>query len=36
MKRAWLVALAWAWVTLPFAWGVFELLRKVAPLFSGS
>ncbi|GAA4516556.1 hypothetical protein GCM10023191_087720 [Actinoallomurus oryzae] len=30
-----LMILAWAWVTLPFLYGVFELIRKVAQLFNG-
>jgi hypothetical protein len=27
------VALAWVWVSIPFAYGVYELLIKVAKLF---
>jgi hypothetical protein len=27
--------LAWLWVGLPFAYGVFELIRKLTQLFSG-
>lgn len=30
-----LMVLAWAWVTLPFLYGVFELIRKVTQLFTG-
>lgn len=26
---------AWAWVALPFAYGVYELIRKVTQLFTG-
>jgi hypothetical protein len=29
------MVLAWAWVGLPFAYGVYELLSKVARLFGG-
>jgi hypothetical protein len=27
------VALAWTWVAIPFAYGVFELILKVKQLF---
>ena len=27
-------ALAWLWILVPFAYGVWELLIKVVPLFS--
>ena len=27
------IALAWLWVGIPFAWGVYELLLKVTKLF---
>lgn len=30
-----LMVIAWAWVTLPFLYGVFELIRKVTQLFTG-
>lgn len=30
-----LMVLAWAWVTLPFLYGVYELIRKVTQLFTG-
>jgi hypothetical protein len=30
-----LMILAWAWVALPFAYGVYELIRKVTQLFTG-
>jgi hypothetical protein len=30
-----LMVLAWAWVGLPFAYGVYELLLKLGQLFSG-
>lgn len=26
---------AWLWVGLPFAYGLFELVRKVTQLFTG-
>jgi hypothetical protein len=29
------MVLAWAWVVLPFAYGVYELIRKVTQLFTG-
>jgi hypothetical protein len=32
--RAPLLILAWLWVALPFSYGVYELIRKVAQLFS--
>ncbi|GAA4550136.1 MFS transporter small subunit [Amycolatopsis samaneae] len=32
-SRAWLIVLAWAWVLLPFVYGVYELIRKVVQLF---
>ncbi|MEV7038017.1 hypothetical protein [Amycolatopsis sp. NPDC051061] len=28
-----LIALAWAWVVLPFAYGVYQLLLKLVQLF---
>lgn len=33
-SRAPLLILAWLWVALPFSYGVYELIRKVAQLFS--
>ena len=30
-----LIVIAWAWVTLPFLYGVVELIRKVTQLFTG-
>ncbi|WP_425458439.1 MFS transporter small subunit [Amycolatopsis rhizosphaerae] len=32
-RRSWLLALAWLWVGLPFAYGVYELILKVVQLF---
>lgn len=32
-RRVPLLVLAWLWVALPFAYGVVELIRKVAQLF---
>jgi EamA domain-containing membrane protein RarD len=29
------MVLAWLWVALPFAYGVYELIRKVVQLFGG-
>jgi hypothetical protein len=29
------MVVAWAWVGLPFAYGVYELVRKVTQLFTG-
>jgi hypothetical protein len=34
-SRTPLIVIAWLWVLLPFAWGVWELLIKIVPLFSG-
>jgi hypothetical protein len=34
-SRTGLMALAWLWVALPFAYGVYELVRKVVQLFGG-
>jgi hypothetical protein len=28
-----LIALAWLWVTLPFGYGVWQLLTKITQLF---
>jgi hypothetical protein len=33
-KRTSLLLVAWLWVALPFSYGVYELIRKVAQLFS--
>jgi hypothetical protein len=33
--RAGLMTLVWLWVALPFAYGVYELIRKVVQLFGG-
>lgn len=33
--RGALVALAWLWVGVPFAYGLYELIIKVARLFTG-
>lgn len=30
-----LMALAWLWVGLPFAYGVYELILKLRQLFTG-
>ena len=30
-----LMVVAWLWVLLPFLYGVWQLLIKVVPLFSG-
>ena len=35
MNRKPLLVLAWAWVGVPFAYGVYELVLKVAQLFRG-
>lgn len=29
------MVVAWLWVGLPFAYGVYELIRKVTQLFTG-
>ena len=34
-NRVPLMVLAWAWVTLPFLYGVYELVLKVKQLFTG-
>ncbi|MGQ0483632.1 MAG: MFS transporter small subunit [Pseudonocardia sp.] len=34
-NRSVLIALAWLWVAVPFAYGVWQLMIKVAQLFSG-
>ncbi len=33
-SRTTLLVIAWLWVALPFAYGVYELIRKVAQLFN--
>ena len=33
-SRTALLIFAWAWVVLPFGYGVYELIRKVTQLFS--
>jgi membrane protein insertase Oxa1/YidC/SpoIIIJ len=30
-----LMLLVWAWVGLPFAYGIYELFQKVSQLFGG-
>jgi hypothetical protein len=30
-----LMVVAWLWVGIPFAYGVYELIRKVVQLFTG-
>ena len=32
-NRTPLLVLAWLWVAVPFAYGVYELIQKVAQLF---
>ncbi|WP_281200061.1 MFS transporter small subunit [Nonomuraea candida] len=34
-RRAALMTLAWSWVGLPFAYGVYELFLKLTQLFAG-
>lgn len=34
-QRTWLMVLAWLWVGLPFAYGVYQLILKVIQLFGG-
>ncbi|MGR6922023.1 MFS transporter small subunit [[Actinomadura] parvosata] len=34
-RRTGLMALAWIWVGVPFAYGVYELFLKLTQLFSG-
>ncbi|WP_414637566.1 MFS transporter small subunit [Amycolatopsis sp.] len=29
------MTLAWLWVGVPFAWGLYELILKVVQLFGG-
>ena len=33
MNRKLLMVFAWAWVGTPFAYGIYQLFRKVAQLF---
>ncbi|PRX61887.1 hypothetical protein B0I32_114256 [Nonomuraea fuscirosea] len=33
--RTWLKVVAWLWVGLPFAYGVYELFLKLTQLFAG-
>ncbi|MBP2319792.1 hypothetical protein JOF56_000177 [Kibdelosporangium banguiense] len=35
MNRKPLLILMWAWVGIPFAYGVYELFLKVTQLFKG-
>ena len=30
-----IAVLAWVWVAVPFGYGVYQLLTKIGPLFSG-
>lgn len=34
-RRRPLAVLAWAWVGLPFGYGLYELVRKATQLFTG-
>ena len=34
-NRTWLMVVAWLWVALPFAYGVYQLFLKVVQLFGG-
>lgn len=34
-RRTGLMVLAWLWVGLPFAYGVYQLILKVIQLFGG-
>jgi hypothetical protein len=34
-RRTLLLALAWLWVGLPFAYGLYELTLKLKQLFTG-
>ncbi|MCU1681220.1 MAG: hypothetical protein JWQ81_1959 [Amycolatopsis sp.] len=34
-RRTGLLVLAWAWVGIPFVYGVYELILKVVQLFNG-
>ena len=33
--RATLIALVWTWVTVPFLYGLYQLLIKIPALFGG-
>jgi len=33
MNRPVLMAVAWAWVAAPFAYGVYKLVLRLVPLF---
>ncbi|MGW1678016.1 MFS transporter small subunit [Saccharopolyspora sp. NPDC002376] len=35
MNRRAVLTVSWAWVGLPFAYGVYELVQKVTQLFTG-
>jgi hypothetical protein len=30
-----LMVIAWAWVAVPFGYGIYELIQKVTQLFNG-
>jgi hypothetical protein len=34
-QRIPLIVVAWAWVGLPFIYGIYELIHKVTQLFGG-
>lgn len=34
-SRRTLTAVVWLWVALPFAYGLYELIRKATQLFTG-
>ncbi len=34
-SRRTLTAAAWLWVAVPFAYGLYELIRKATQLFTG-
>lgn len=34
-RRTTLLVIAWVWVGVPFAYGVYELVRKATQLFGG-
>ncbi|MCW2881927.1 MAG: hypothetical protein JWQ95_6027 [Sphaerisporangium sp.] len=34
-RHTFLMILAWAWVGVPFAYGVYELFQKLTQLFGG-
>lgn len=35
MNRTALTTLAWAWVGIPFVYGLYQLVRKATQLFTG-